>query len=231
MGKVRASRAHVNLTGQTFGKWTVEGADEASLGRKLRWICRCECGATSRVSGWALRHGESTQCFGCANRTRGSKGSKNGNFSHGLSETPTHLVWLGIRKRCYTPTFEHYRYYGGRGIRMCDRWLGERGFENFLADMGERPPGMEIDRINNDGNYEPGNCRWATRAEQLRNRSDTRWVVFHGERMPLQDVADSTGVKQQTLWNRLARGIDIDTAVAMGSPGRGANLRRGWSPA
>lgn len=95
----------------------------------------------------------------------------------GMSRTPTYGSWASMIRRCSDPSRREWRYYGGRGITVCDRWLGAAGFRNFFADMGERPPGKTLDRIDNDGNYEPGNCQWATPLEQLRNRRDSCVII------------------------------------------------------
>lgn len=97
-------------------------------------------------------------------------GNKYG-VKHGMHDTPTYRVWHGMIVRCRYPSTQSYPRYGGRGIKVCDRWQGPDGFVNFLADMGERPDGMTLDRIDNDGNYEPSNCRWASRSDQQRNKS------------------------------------------------------------
>lgn len=94
---------------------------------------------------------------------------------YGQTSHPLYTTWMGMKQRCSNPRHKAYRYYGGRGIQICDRWLGEHGFANFLADMGERPEGHSIDRINNDGNYEPGNCRWATATIQGANKRSRQY--------------------------------------------------------
>lgn len=121
-----------------------------------------------------------------------------------LQRTPEYQCWNSLRDRCRNPNSFHWSRYGGRGIRMCERW---KVFENFLADMGLRPAGQfSIDRIDNNGNYEPGNCRWATRTEQNLNRSITLFVERDGVRMTLMECAARLGIKRDSLARRLARG-------------------------
>jgi hypothetical protein len=115
-----------------------------------------------------------------------------------------------MRRRCLKETHTDYARYGGRGIKVCDRWSK---FENFLADMGEPPPGMTIERVNNDGNYEPANCKWATRAEQGANRSTVRRVVIDGIEMSLRAACGHLGLKPETIYMRLHRGASVEEAL------------------
>jgi hypothetical protein len=119
-------------------------------------------------------------------------------------KTKERQCWQHIRLRCCDPKRRDYRWYGGRGIRVCDRWLNS--FEAFLADMGPAPsPEHSIDRINNDGNYEPGNCRWATRKEQWRNRSDNHRVAWNGEEKTIEEWAETLGIGYYALYSRLVK--------------------------
>jgi hypothetical protein len=117
--------------------------------------------------------------------------------------SPIYLSWQSAKGRCHNPADKRFPHYGGRGIRMCDRWLNS--FENFLADMGERPTGMSLDRIDVNGDYAPDNCRWATAKEQADNRRRTVWVDYEGSRVTLKDFAKARGIKYRTLWARMRR--------------------------
>jgi len=137
-------------------------------------------------------------------------------LSHGQSKrtrqkaTAVYLCWASMKSRCLSPKDQRYPRYGGRGISVCDRWLE---FENFLTDMGERPRGRSLDRIDNDGNYEPGNCRWATQLEQQSNRRSNRLLTFRGETLCMTEWARRIGISAQALFTRLKRGWPVDVAL------------------
>ena len=135
---------------------------------------------------------------GCRKRGEGHPQYKHGH-SHRIHATITYNSWKGAVNRCTRPSHNKYEFYGGAGIKICERWL--TSFENFLADMGERPsPNHSLDRYpNNKGNYEPGNCRWATRKEQIENRECTIYLTLNGQKMTLVDWAAITGIKKKTL--------------------------------
>lgn len=143
------------------------------------WLCRCDCGAEVYHCTNKLRSGRQKSC-GCKRKEMISRFHRR----HGASRSPEYYCWCNLRRRCFDTTIKNFDRYGGRGITVCTRWItgegGIPGFECFLADVGPRPsPKHSIDRVNNDGNYEPGNCRWATKAEQLANRAPPRpykWV-------------------------------------------------------
>jgi hypothetical protein len=124
--------------------------------------------------------------------------------THNKSSSKEYSTWCGMKQRCYNPTSKFYPYYGGRGIKICDRWLNS--FENFFADMGERPDNHTIDRIDNEQGYSPKNCKWATRSEQQKNRRCNRFVTLNGITKTAMEWSEETGIAHQTLYARIDLG-------------------------
>lgn len=162
----------MDLSGKKFGRWTVQSERIVRPPNQIMWRCICECGTDKYVSINTLKNGESKSC-GCYRDDKASLNSRKHGFTKykgGRSpQFPEYTTWASMKQRCYDRNNQSYPRYGGRGITVCDRW--KNSFENFLEDMGCKPnPKMTIDRINNGGNYEPGNCKWSSRLEQSRNR-------------------------------------------------------------
>lgn len=191
-----------NLKGLRFGRLLV--IEMVLSGTKLLypknravWKCLCDCGNERIVLGNYLVKGYSKSC-GCHTKER----------SYGQTKNPEYKIWRNMQKRCYDTKNEKYKDYGGRGIKVCERWL--ISFKNFLFDMGKRPSVKHtIDRINNDGNYEIENCRWATTKQQARNKRNNRWIDYNGERKILQDWAEFFNVSQSALSNNILRHKDF----------------------
>lgn len=152
----------VDLSGLTFGRLLVLLRD-ADVAGKPQWQCLCKCGKGAIVRGTHLTSGRVKSC-GCLVRETTGKTFR----THGKSNSRVYRIWRDMLNRCHYEKYAEWRYYGGRGIKVCDRW--REAFENFLADMGEPAPHLSIDRIDPNGNYEPTNCRWATTKEQRANR-------------------------------------------------------------
>lgn len=200
-----ASQRGIDLAGKRFGRLDVLSRAGSDKSGNAKWECRCDCGATRVVYSQSLRSGATLSC-GCLNKEINSASAK-----HGMAGTREYKAWAGMVQRCTNPKNAKWPRYGGRGITVCERWLS---FENFRADMGARPEGMTIDRKNNGGNYEPGNCRWATQKQQGNNRGNNRHVVVGGRTMTVSEAARSAGLNLSTLRGRLRSGWPIERATA-----------------
>lgn len=193
-----------DLTGMEFGRLTVETYSHTN-GKKAMWDCLCSCGNRAVVSSVHLQRKDSpTRSCGCLHAETVRTATK----THGLTGTPEHIVWNGMKARCRS------RWdYAGRGIKVCERWL--ESFENFLSDMGPRPSAAHtIDRIDGRGNYEPGNCRWATKQEQSRNRKSNRVYVWNGTPHFLSDLAKQVGMGLTCLRKNIEK-YGIEKAMTM----------------
>jgi hypothetical protein len=186
-----------DYVGCVIGRWTVLGY--ASGGHHPRWLCRCICGTEKTVIRDELVKGASQSC-GCSLLT------------HGKTLTPEYRVWTNMIQRCENPSQEAYKNYGARGIIVCKRW--RESFEAFLADMGPRPsPEHSLERVRNDGDYVPANCKWATNAEQNSNRRNSVFLEYQGERLHLAEWARRKGMSEASLAGRLRRGWSVAEAI------------------
>lgn len=195
--------ASQDLTGQTFNRWTVITLADIK-NRQRWWRCQCDCGNQGIIPTSSLRKNISQSC-GCLQKESFT------NWKHGQSRHPLYPTWAGMMSRCYTTTDSGFHRYGGRGIIVCDRW---HSLLAFIEDMGERPsPKHSIDRINNDGNYGPDNCRWATKLEQAENRHTTVLHTLNGESHSVADWARQYDVPRHRIYQRLKYGWTLLDAL------------------
>lgn len=190
-----------------FGRWTVVGPGPRRSG-PLHWECRCDCGTQRLVQGGNLRGGRTLSC-GCYN----SDVVTARNTTHGMADRAEYVIWAHMNDRCSNPNTERYRAYGGRGIKVCARW--QNSFENFYADMGPRPSARhQIDRIDNDGDYEPGNVRWRTPLENCNNKSNNRVLTLSGKSQTASEWARELGVRPHQILARIDKlGWTVEKAL------------------
>lgn len=192
------------LTGRRYGRLRVASKDLERSGKHTYWICECDCGVKKSICSSNLTSGRTKSC-GCLL-------ALNGRYTktHGLSKSREYQVWHGMFARCENPKSKSFQNYGGRGISVCERW---QRFENFLKDMGRAPTGKSIDRIDNDGDYSPESCRWATRKQQSQNRRMRKTLTLHGETKRLFEWSAERKIKYSTLRSRLSAGWNIEKAL------------------
>lgn len=189
------------MEGEKFGKLTVikKTNEKRGKSRGVLYLCRCDCGQMSLVRAWPLKAGTIKSCAHCCHKT------------HGQSKTREHRLWVNMKYRCSGVNGPDYANYGGRGIKVCDRWVDS--FENFLADMGPAPSDKHsIERIRVSGDYGPGNCKWATSREQANNRRDNRVITYKGISKNLIEWSRELRMNSNTIRNRLVRGWTVDDA-------------------
>jgi len=202
-----------NVTsGRTYNRLTaLHDTGERRSGRKPIWAFQCVCGARVVADAYKVAAG-STQSCGCQRKDNGKARRTHGEASAGGKRTPEYTTWAGIRNRCENPENQAFQDYGGRSISVCARWAV---YENFLEDMGRRPsPHHSIDRIDNDGNYEPGNCHWATMAEQSSNTRAVRRITIGPETRHLAEWLRHFGVTAVTFHNRVRAGMSEVEALS-----------------
>lgn len=187
----------VDITGQKFGRLTAVKLASRNKHNKECWLFKCDCGKEKTIEKSMVRTGHSKSCGCLALEIRKIVAT-----THGKNNTREHRIWLGIKKRCLNKKHTTYQNYGARGIKICDRWLNS--FENFLLDMGNCPSNTHsIDRIDNNGNYEPNNCRWATRKEQNNNNRRNRLFQYEGSQYTLSQLCEKLNVKYHLIYDRL----------------------------
>jgi hypothetical protein len=194
------------LVGRRFGRLVVLGVAREGKQKVMPLMhCQCDCGKEVTPQPYALKRGATTSC-GCA---RLEKITKHGQ-AYGKNGSKTYTAWAQMKSRCDNPNNKFYADYGGRGIGYCESWTN---FVDFLADMGEAPEGLTLDRRENALGYSKENCRWATRKEQQNNRRNTKMIEYEGKIWPKQEIAEKFGIDPCTLMNRLKRGWPVEKAL------------------
>lgn len=192
-------------SGEKYGRLTAVEFFENRNGRRI-WKFLCDCGKTALINHAHVKIGHTKSC-GCLN----VEATKKANTTHGMRKTSTYRIWSNMKYRCLKEKSTHYKDYGGRGIKVCGKWLK---FEGFLEDMGEKPEGLTLDRIDNDGDYTAENCQWATKTQQANNCRSNLFIEYLGEKKTIAQVATLTGIKYATLRKRIVElGWDINKTI------------------
>lgn len=206
---------YIDLTGQQFHYWTILHYSHKNERKEVYWQCRCKCGVEKAVSAGSLRGygGSSSKSCGCYKVEKLKNDKKGRNYKHGHTGHPIHGKWRSMRQRCDDPNSDRYKNYGGRGIKVCERW---NNFQNFYDDMALTWwKGASLDRIDVNGDYTPNNCQWVKLEEQAKNKTTTLYVTFEGEKRRLRELCDEGLVSNSfsTIQCRLIRGWSDEDAL------------------
>ena len=200
----------IDMVGKVFSRLTVIRQDGYIRPKKPAYLCSCSCGNTTRVSGEFLRSGKTRSC-GCLRQEVAANAVRTMNTTHGKFGTRIYRIWTGIVQRTTNPNSKQYQDYGGRGILLHEAW---KTFENFYADVGDPPSDLHtLDRRNTNQGYAPGNCRWATSAEQANNRRSNLLITWQGRTQTAAEWARETGHDRRTLTSRIRNGWDVERAM------------------
>jgi len=191
-------------SGERYGRLTVLKRIRVEGRQQYDWLCRCDCGNETVAQTGGLLRGSTRSC-GCLAKDVGALRK-----THGLTGSRTYISWRAMRARCLNPQDKDYPRYGGRDIKICERW---GSFENFLADLGERPEGKSLDRIDCNGNYESGNVRWADDKTQSNNRRSSRYLTHDGKTLSIAEWAREAGIPTGTFWRRLKAGHSLEDSL------------------
>lgn len=198
-----------NISGQKFGRLTAVDISHRVKNRTY-WNCTCECGKSTKVTIHKLRSGWTSSC-GCYMKQR----QREGQLTHGMSATSESYAYTNMMNRCTRPTDSHYPRYGGRGIKVCDRWQGENGRFNFHSDMGKKPgPNYSLERKDNNGPYSPDNCIWADRMAQGQNTSRNRNFTYNGKTQCMSAWCRELGLSSTGILTRLKHGWSIERILS-----------------
>lgn len=208
-------RNYKDISGMRFGRLiALEPIGTAPHGKPLDWLCKCDCGHITVINGSRLRNGSTKSC-GCLQRELSSERMRKRSTKHGDCISRLYSIWSCMKNRCLCENNTHFDDYGGRGITVCDKWKDNfEVFKSWAISHGYMDS-LTLDRIDNDGNYEPKNCRWVTRKEQAQNRRTTHMVEFKGEVKPLSEWEVITGISASTLRQRLYKaGWSVEDAFS-----------------
>jgi hypothetical protein len=207
-----------SLIGSAFGRLIVLLDTGLRKNRSIIWECSCACGNTHTVSTASLVSGKSKSC-GCLKRELAKAALlKHGYTSYRGKKPKLYSIWCGIRARCNRETHKHYASYGGRGIKVCPTWGDYATFERDILSLGDKPEdSYSLDRVNNDGDYEPGNIRWATKTEQSRNRRNIKRITFNGKTQTAEEWGLELGIPPTTIRQRYNKGYSVEDCLAITS--------------